>query len=261
MKRYLLLITLVCTISALKAQTADSVTNKFNKIPFVLFSVFAKFPGGDADEYIAQNVKYPASQTGNIDGEIVVAYSIDTNGSVVDARLLKNLSPAVDVEILRVFNSMPKWKPAYYKDKPVKVNIGTRLMVHTDYLTRTIKVTKPEPKKFMPDENTVFTAVNGPPTFPGGADSLHKYLAKAISYPSESLRNHRGGKVYLQFIIEKDGTLSEMKAVRNPEDLLTQEAMRVMRSVKYVAGTQNNHPVRVSYIMGIDFDPNNPDKH
>ncbi|HTD42412.1 MAG TPA: energy transducer TonB [Mucilaginibacter sp.] len=261
MKRYFLLMMLACTISALKAQTADSVTNKFNKIPFVPFSVFAKFPDGDADEYIAKNVKYPDSQAENIDGEIVVAYSIDTDGSVVDARLLKNLSPAIDAEILRVFNAMPKWKPAYYHDKPVKVNIGARLMVHADYSTRTINVTEPVLKVITVSKNAIFTAVSGPPTFPGGADSLHRYLAKAISYPSESLKNHKGGKVYLQFIIEKDGTLGDIKAVRNPDDLLTQEAIRVMKLVKYNAGTQNDQPVRVQYIMGIDFDPNNPDKH
>ncbi|MBV8391131.1 MAG: TonB family protein [Mucilaginibacter sp.] len=261
MKRCLLLTILVCAISGLKAQTTDSVTNKFNKIAFVPFSVFAKFLDGDADEYVAKNVKYPESQTENIDGEIVVAYSIDTDGSVVDARLLKNLSPAIDAEILRVFNTMPKWKPAYYHDKPVKVNIGARLMVHADYSTRTINVAEPALKVITVSKNAIFTAVNGPPTFPGGADSLHRYLAKAISYPSELLKKHKGGKVYLQFIIEKDGTLTEMKAVRSPDDLLTQEAMRVMKPVRYIGGTQNDQPVRVQNIMGVDFDPNNPDKH
>jgi len=261
MKKYLILILSFCFFSVSKAQTADSVTNKFNKIPFTPFSVFAKFTGGDFEEYVEKNIRYPVDQIQNINGEIVIAFSVDSEGNVVNVRLLKNLSPAVDREMIRVFNSSPKWIPAKLRGNNVKVNIGMRLMIITDSVAKTIKATKTKPSSVVQTENAIYTAVSGPPQFPGGLDSLHQYLSKNIVYPAELLKEHVSGMVYLSFVIEKDGSLTDIKAVRSPSDGLTKEAIRVMQSAKYINGTQNGHPVRVAYIMGINFDPNNPNKH
>jgi outer membrane biosynthesis protein TonB len=261
MRKCLFLIISLILFHNVNAQTTDSVTNKFNKIPFVPFDVFAKFSGGDFEEYIEKNVQYPADQIQNADGEIAVAFSVDKEGNVIDVRLLKNLTPAIDAEILRVFKSSPKWIPARFRGNNVKVNIGSVLTVTADYPTKTIKVSKKMPKPFVPDGNTIYTAVNGPPKFPGGEDSLRHYLSKSIIYPQQLLKTHTGGKVYLQFVIEKDGSISEIKAVRDPNELLTQETIRIMQTVKYIAGSQNGHPVRVSYAVGVNFDPAHPDKH
>jgi protein TonB len=75
------------------------------------------------------------------------------------------------------------------------------------------------------------------------------------------LKERIGGKVYLGFVIETNGRLTDIKAICSPDDRLSQEAIRVVQQVKYRDGTQNGNPVRVSYIMGINFDIDNPDKH
>jgi len=263
MKKVFLIFISVFTCAVLKAQTADSVTNKFNKIPFLRFDVFAKFPGGHFEEYIEKNIRYPDGLAQNVNGESVIAFSVDSDGNVVNVQLLKNLSPAVDGEVMRVFNASPKWIPAKLKGNNVKVNIGIRLMIETDNAAKSIKATeyKYPVKTFVYDENTIYTAVSVPPKFPGDIDSLHNYLEKNIVYPAKQLKEHIGGSVILSFVIEKDGSLTDIKAVRSPDEQFSEEAIRIMRPIKYINGSQNGRPVRVMYFMEIKFDPHDPSSH
>jgi outer membrane biosynthesis protein TonB len=122
------------------------VTNKFNKTSYTHVNVFAKFPDGDFEEYVERNIGYPSYQIQNINGEIVIAFSVNPDRNVVNVRLLKNLSPVVDNEVIRVFNTSPKWIPAKLNGKNVSVNIGMRLIITTGSITKTIRATKSKTK-------------------------------------------------------------------------------------------------------------------
>jgi hypothetical protein len=111
--------------------------------------------------------------------------------------------------------------------------------------------------QLIPNENSIYAAVSGPPQFPGGEDSLHRYLKKNIIYPND-IKNHMGAHVILSFVIEINGTLSNIKALVSPGPEFSNEAIRVMQPVRYIGGTQNNYPVRVQYTMAILFDPSKP---
>ena len=104
-------------------------------------------------------------------------------------------------------------------------------------------------------DNRIFISVSGPAQFPGGEDSLKRYLAKNIIYPEDLLKKHKGGSVYISFIIEKDGSLSGIKAIRSPDEKFSIEAIRVISPVKYINGTQNGYPIREEYTIGIKFAP------
>ncbi len=99
-----------------------------------------------------------------------------------------------------------------------------------------------------------FTAVEITPDYPGGEAALGKFLLKNIRYPVYAKENHITGKVYLQFIIEKDGSLTDITVTRSPDDSLSQEALRVMNlSPKWKAGIAGGKPVRVKFTMPINF--------
>jgi TonB family protein len=263
MKKAVITFIAIFTCIGLKAQTADSITNKFNRIPYMPFDVFAKFPNGDFADYIEKNIQYPVGLVQNINGQSVVAFSIDSKGNLINVQILKNLLPEVDSEITRVFNASPKWIPARLKGDKVKVNIGMRLSIITDSAARTIKATKYKypSKNTVYNENTIYTTVSGPPRFPGGVDSLHRYLSKNIVYPAGQLQRKIGGKVILSFVVEKDGSLGDIKALRSPNEKLSEEAIRGMRPFKFINGTQDGHPVRVAYYIEVEFNPDNPGKH
>jgi TonB family protein len=108
-------------------------------------------------------------------------------------------------------------------------------------------------------DNRIFSVVDDMPRFPGGTDSLHRYLSKKIVYPPKLLKNHIGGPATVQFIVEKDGSLTGFRMLNSPDALISAEVVRVMRNVKFIGGTQRGVPARVAYSFRIHFDPDYPD--
>src|ERR1700743_245923 len=104
------------------------------------------------------------------------------------------------------------------------------------------------------DPNKIFTAVEKEPGFPGGDEAFLKYLSKNIHYPAIAKENNVQGKVFLSFVVEKDGSLTDVKTVRGIGSGCDDEAMRVLKaSPKWKPGIQNGRPVRVSYTIPVSF--------
>ena len=124
-------------------------------------------------------------------------------------------------------------------------------------VTRTLKeevvVEKPvEKPKEVKEE--VFRSVEQMPQFPGGEDALRKYLASHVNYPPMAAENNVQGKVVVQFVVEKDGKVGEVKVVRSVDKDLDREAVRVCKSLpKFTPGRQNGQPVRVWYTLPVQF--------
>lgn len=106
------------------------------------------------------------------------------------------------------------------------------------------------------DANTdeVFKVVEVNPEFPGGEEALYKYLAENIKYPVMAKNNKVEGRVYITFVIEKDGTVSDAKVLRSVNEELDAEALRVINAMpKWKPGMQRGVPVRVQYNIPISF--------
>jgi protein TonB len=101
----------------------------------------------------------------------------------------------------------------------------------------------------------VFVSVEESPQFGNGEKDLFKYLSKNIKYPASALDMGIEGKVFVQFVVEKDGSISNAKVVRGPEfGGLKEEAVRVVSGMpKWKAGRQNGVNVRVRYTLPIAF--------
>ncbi len=103
-------------------------------------------------------------------------------------------------------------------------------------------------------ENDVFFIVDEMPVFPGGELALRKFIAKSVKYPKEASGNGIQGKVFVNFIVEKDGSVGAMKISRGVAPSLDKEALRVIGSLpKWTPGKQKGEAVRVSYTIPINF--------
>ncbi|MDY4556956.1 MAG: energy transducer TonB [Prevotella sp.] len=100
-----------------------------------------------------------------------------------------------------------------------------------------------------------FHIVEDLPKFPGGAVELMKWLTKNLRYPSDAQRNKKEGKVVVQFIVNKDGTMSNLKVVKSAQYAsLDREALRVMRKMpKWTPGVQNDKPCRTMVCIPVVF--------
>ena len=101
-------------------------------------------------------------------------------------------------------------------------------------------------------EGDVFMVVEDMPQFPGG--DVTKWLAKNTKYPMIAQENGIQGKVFVQFVIEKDGSISNVRVMRPVDPSLDKEAVRVVSSMpKWKPGKQRGKAVRVSYTVPINF--------
>ena len=115
------------------------------------------------------------------------------------------------------------------------------------------EIATPEPPKHE-EENKVFDVVEQMPSFPGGPSALMAYLSSHVKYPAVAEENGIQGRVTVQFVVEKDGSVTDVKTMKSVDPSLDREAERVVRSMpKWIPGKQNGSAVRVKYFVPVVF--------
>ena len=242
-----------------KHQSNDTVYNIVEQMP--------EFPGGvnALISHVGHNIVYPAeAKEKEIQGRVFVGCVVEKDGSISNVKVLKGIGGGCDEEAVRVISSMPKWKPGKQKGKPVRVNyqipivfeLGnpqkTKEQDNSGETSKVGEVKKTVP--YGPDKNGVYQIVEEMPKFPGGENALMDYVAKNVVYPKEAQEKGISGRVFVGFIVEKDGSVSEVKVLRGIGGGCDEESIRVVKAMpKWKPGKQDGKPVRVSYQLPIFF--------
>lgn len=115
------------------------------------------------------------------------------------------------------------------------------------------EVVQEKPKEEKKKEE-VFTHVEQMPKFPGGDAELYKFISSNLNYPAMAIENNVEGKVIVQFVVTKDGSIGNVKVVRSVDRDLDNEAIRVCKKLpKFIPGKQNGQPVNVWYTLPVTF--------
>lgn len=115
-------------------------------------------------------------------------------------------------------------------------------------------IAAPEPPKHVVEETKIFTVVEQMPMYPGGYGALMGYLRDNIHYPTVAAENGVQGRVVVGFVVERDGSITDVKILRGVDPSLDREAMRVVKSMpKWTPGKQNGSAVRVKYQVPVSF--------
>lgn len=117
------------------------------------------------------------------------------------------------------------------------------------------KAAPPPPKKKPDDtgEQEPFEAVENEPTYPGGEDDRKRFIIKHLVYPPLDIENQKQGKVYVKFVVNTDGSLSRVHAVKSFSDDAAAEAVRVTKMMKWNPGSQRGKKVPVWVVMPVVF--------
>ena len=100
----------------------------------------------------------------------------------------------------------------------------------------------------------VFKIVENMPEYPGGLDALKKDIVQAIKYPEEAKKKNITGKVYVSFVVNKEGKVEDSKVERGVDPLLDKEALRVIKQLKtWTPGSQRGVKVKVMFTLPINF--------
>lgn len=114
------------------------------------------------------------------------------------------------------------------------------------------EIAAPEPPKHEEEQNKIFEVVEQKPQFPGG--SVNGWLADHIKYPVVAAENGISGRVVVQFVVERDGSVSQVRVVRGVDPSLDKEAQRVISSMpKWIPGKQNGQAVRSRFTVPVTF--------
>jgi periplasmic protein TonB len=104
------------------------------------------------------------------------------------------------------------------------------------------------------DDNQIFTVVEQQPEFNGGYEAMMNFIRKNVKYPASARRMGVDGTVYVQFVVGKDGSITEVKSIRGISADCDKEAERVVKMMPpWKPGKQNGKPVNVRFVVPIRF--------
>lgn len=220
---------------------------------YQVVQLMPEFPGGMVElmNYISSNVRYPAEAlAAGIEGRVTTIFIVERDGTISNVQVLRGVEPSLDAEALRVIRSMPTWKPGYQNDKPVR----TRYTMPVNFRIQSSKKTSQfDPPPYI-DEDGIYQVVEKMPEFPGGMNALMSYLKENIRYPEEAKLAGIKGRVTVQFVVNADGSLSNILKLRGVEPSLDAEALRLIASMPtWKPGMHDGQPVAVRYTVPVTF--------
>ncbi len=230
-----------------KSSSADPFYDGYYSDP----PVKAEFPGGQQElsRWIDRHTQIPSQlQESGVVGEVVTALRIESDGHVSGYRILKGLE-GCNNEARRLINTMPQWKPAGI---PGKGPVASIVTVTIPFMALTVV----GETGAMPDDDMadVFVTVDEDPQFPGGMDALYKWLAEHIEYPQQAKENGIEGKVYVTFVVEKDGSITKPLLLRDIGGGCGQEVVRVVKMMpRWIPGMHHGEAVRVQFNIPVKF--------
>ena len=216
-------------------------------------------------EYLNSEIQYPEeAKVNNISGLVYAYFEIDRKGRVQNARIIDGISEAFDKEVLDAIKNMPDWEPAHSMGK----NLVMQLLMPISFAQVTdesdVKKFKQRvgiPSEWVKDEENkadekqkLFIVVEHQPQFPGGEEARMQYLIDNIDYPKEAQKKGIEGTVYVTFIVEADGSITNAKVLRGIGGGCDKEALEVVENMpNWEPGKKDGEPVRTQFNMPIQF--------
>lgn len=200
-------------------------------------------------------------------GSVAVRFQPDLNNVMTELEFFNvdigsqiiNLLKAKGFELKRSVRPEPGIENnILFKDNGNGTAVTVYVSVYANPLSTTVsfKVSSYEllSQKKVADNSPIYEKADIMPSFPGGEAAIEKYLSENIKYPKIARENGVEGSVIVSFIVERDGTLSNIRTERSVDPLLDKEANRVILSMpRWKPGKKNGNEVRVRYKLPVTF--------
>ncbi|RQO31059.1 hypothetical protein DBR32_10160 [Taibaiella sp. KBW10] len=238
MKKYFIPASFLILPNLLLAQTNVQTERKNTEEVFKVADIPPK-AAYNFNTYLSGNLQYPsAAIEANIQGKLYVSFVIEKDGTISTAKVIKGdtLGGGLPEEALRVINTMPKWEAGTINGQPVRC-----------------AVTTPINFRLKEADTVAYTEENVPPKAP--YDWNH-YLSQNVRYPFDAREKRIQGKIYISFVVGRDGTISDVAIAKGKEigNGLPEEGIRVISSMpKWEPGRQKGVPVPCYFTVPINF--------
>lgn len=211
--------------------------------------------------FIDQELIYPTSAfESGTEGTVILAYSIDEKGQVSQVSFRKNLTTECDRETMRIFR-MLEWGPATLSGIPVRDNGVFEIQFNIKKYNRLCKqrgyVAILYPFEPQDTSGIVYQYRNletAPyPIFTNEKINLAGFIAANLKYPEAAIKQNLSGVVRVGFIVETHGRISNTQIVNSLGAGCNEEALRIVRMLKWMPGTHNRLAVRTRMSISISF--------
>ncbi len=206
-----------------------------------------RYEGGEAAlmKFIASNLKWIP---GGKNGRLIMQFVVKKDGTVGDVKVLRSLSPEQDAEAERVVR-MLKFTPGMMQGKPVDVwyTLPVSFRSKADAKPASPRTAPAAGESIAGDD--AYTAVETMPRYEGGEAALMKFIASNLKW----IPGGKNGRLIMQFVVKKDGTVGDVKVLRSLSPEQDAEAERVVRMLKFTPGMMQGKPVNVWYTLPVSF--------
>jgi TonB family protein len=239
-----MIMALVCAFAMVSAQAQESANN--DTTIYTIVDEMPQFQGGDSAlvDYITHNVHYPqAEKAQGIQGKVYVGFVVEKDGSISNVEVKRGIGEECDAEAVRVVKDMPAWIPGKRNGEPVRVSS----MLPINY--KIVELPPPPPI-----DTFQRVTLERMPAFPGGEEALMNFISTNLRYPQYAIHHNIYGRVFVRFVVEPDGTVSNVEVLRGIGGGCDEEAVRVAKMMPdWIPGEAFGEKVRVSYLLPINF--------
>ena len=215
------------------------------------------FPGGMGEmmKYLQTNIKYPEQAKSNgVEGRVIVQFVVNKDGSISNDTVVRSVDPLLDAEAIRVVRSMPNWTPGKQKGEAVRVRFTLPVTFRLDGGEESKPAEVKQVVKTSTQGEEIFNVVEQMPEYPGGMEELMKFLQRNVKYPKEAQEQGKQGRVIVQFVVNKDGSITDAKIAKSVDPQLDAEALRVVNAMpNWTPGKQKGEPVRTRFTLPVTF--------
>ena len=219
-------------------------------------------------QYLADHQQYPtAALPRGADGTVEITFVVEKSGVVTNVAASKPLDPELDAEAVRLIKGGPKWTPALHKGQKVRQRVvvpiffqmplgagGPAPAVAPDSVVGTAPTGTPPPAPSPSKTGAITVAPDQPARPVGGTEAFFEWIQKNQQYPAQARQRRIEGRVMVEFIIEKDGSLTDARVMKPLGSGLDQEALRLIKiAPKWIPATYQGHPLKQKMVLPVLF--------
>lgn len=252
-------------------QDTSTIYTRVDKAP--------QFPGGENArmQYFQKAIVYPEqAKKKRIEGIVHVSFIIEKDGSVTNIKPLRSVDPLLDKAAVEAIKGMPAWIPGAVIDKtvsskndklekykkvrtqytlPIKFELTKDVIKKTEQIEKTEKPEKTEEiRGTQSEEREAFQVVDQQPEFPGGFEAMATYMKKNTNYTEEAKKKKTEGVIYVGYVVEADGSISNVKVLRGNGSELEKIAVKAIKNMpNWIPGKKDGKNVPVQLTMPVKF--------
>ena len=236
-----------------KIYTTETAAEVSSEPAVLKAEVMPKFMGGGLNKFrnwVQMHIKYPkVAQEQGIQGRVIAEFVIEKDGKVSFSKIMESPHESLSAEIEGAIRHSPNWTPGTNGGKPVRV----KMHIPVNFAMRNSSPVNNANKGN--DEDQPLMKAEILPSFQGGnLDTYRSWVESEVVYPKKLLRKKIGGRVTVEFIIDKDGSVIFSKILQSPHELFSAEVERVIKSSpNWSPGKQRGEPVMTKMQLPVEF--------